>query len=141
MANRRRKAVAERAGSHLNPRTTHPVLGSARRGRSTHGVLDTSISLYQCGGEMENFLYRKEGLLSLDRAVWETVEKQAAYIEIVDHDTNSVYVITVAEAKAHGRYYDAGIGPRYGVPGHHWRRFSAEWQELPSPFRPKGVPA
>jgi len=115
-----RLPVKLRAGTHIDWRTTvRSIDGPAYNGgRNTtvHGYLDLRQRVYQSGGELKNFLYQKERLLSLALSVWLQVQDEAEWLELIDHELNRCYRIRTKLAAKAGRQYQAGIGPRWGVP-------------------------
>lgn len=86
----------------------------------THGVLDRRQRVYQSGGELKNFAYWKEDLLTLDAMVWGQIAHNCEWIELIDHELNRCYRIRTTTAIREGRRYDAGIGERWGVPRVFW---------------------
>lgn len=111
-----RKPVPERAGTPINHANAEKILGKAAKGKMVHGILDKDTGVYQCGGELKNFVYWKEQLVSIGKDVWDQIANRAKFIEIVDHKKNECYRTNIETAKKYGRIYNAGIGPRYGVP-------------------------
>ena len=85
-----------------------------------HGIISLRHRLYQTGGELRNFWFKKKDCLTVDKAVWETIMKYwltdtIDTMEFVDHDANKCYTIDIKTADAEGFFYDAGIGSRFGV--------------------------
>ncbi len=119
-----RLPVHERAGTPLDWRTGNviAVTGPMHKGPGTqvHGYLDQRQRVYQSGGELKNFMYWKERLLTLAYPVWQQIQEGAAWIELIDHELNQCYRIEARVARAHGHIYNAGIGPRWGVPREYW---------------------
>ena len=132
-----RLPVEERAGTVLDWRAHNciEVMGPTYRGgpEQVHGVLDRRQRVYQSGGELRNFLFWKEGLMSLAFGVWVQIQDQAEWIELIDHELNHCYRIRVAVAADKGHAYEAGIGLRWGVPRELWARSGAPEPERPVP--------
>jgi hypothetical protein len=125
-----RQEIRERAGTRLDHRFTEPVYGSGRRGRIQHGTLDRRQRVYQCGGELKNFVFWKARLVSFDLSVWQVIQDAAEWIEVIDHERNECYRVSIGLARLHGRVYDAGLGPRWGVPLDRFQRLAADGAEI-----------
>ncbi len=128
---RERSTIPERAGTRLDHRFTEAVYGTGRRGRTQHGSYDRRQRVYQCGGELSNFIYWRERLVSFDLEVWRAVWDRADRLEVIDHERNECYALDVEAAITAGRMYDAGLGPRFGVPLDLWTRLDAAGNRLP----------
>jgi hypothetical protein len=74
------------------------------------------LGLLQLGGERSRFLYRARAAVTLAAEVWDAVADRARWVEVVDHERNECWRVPASCVRAHGFRYDAGIGPRVGVP-------------------------
>lgn len=111
-----RHEIQHRAGTELNHRWTHRIEGHGRKGKRQHGLYDESQRVYQTGGELSNFVYWKRHLVSIADEAWKQVWQRADWIEVIDHERNECWRISTAKAVKHAIRYDAGIGPRVGIP-------------------------
>lgn len=111
-----RKAIKERAGTALDHRFTVPIYSSSTGTRKQHGTVDNSQHLYQCGGELGNFVFWKKRAVTLAADVWRQIEPAVNRLEFIDHDKNVCYWIDADIARAEGYLYNAGIGDRWGIP-------------------------
>lgn len=114
-----RPGIAGRAGTPLDHRWTHEIIGTARRKR-LHGLYDESQRLYQSGGEASNFLYWRRRYVSLDYNAWQQVYQKVDWIEMIDHEANECWRIAMKKAIKHAYKYNAGIGDRVGIPMELW---------------------
>lgn len=127
-----REEITYRAGTRLDHRWTHKIMGRGRRGPLVHGLYDESQRVFQTGGEMSAFVYWKHHLVTLSEDAWKKVKGIADWIEIVDHETNRCWRIAKVKFLNHAVRYDAGIGPRVGCAMDLWDVIDARgnyWQE------------
>ena len=115
-----REEVATRAGTQLDHHWTHRITGHGRKGRTQHGLYDERQRIYQTGGELSNFVYWKRKLVSINSDAWSQILMKADWIEIIDHERNECWRISMKKAIAHAVRYSAGIGPRVGIPMAKW---------------------
>lgn len=115
-----RQMVGDRAGTQLNHRWTSEIKGTGRRGTKVHGLYDQSQRIYQTGGELKNFIYWKKRLVTLAYDAWQQIYQKADWIEIIDHERNECWRIAMKKAVRAAVKYDAGLGPRIGVPMDDW---------------------
>ena len=111
-----REEVITRAGTQLNHRWTHRVEGRGRKGVTQHGLYDESQRVYQTGGELSNFVYWKRHWVTLAEDAWRQVYGKVDWIEVIDHERNECYRISMKKAVLNAVKYDAGIGTRVGIP-------------------------
>jgi hypothetical protein len=113
-----------RAGTVLDHRFTQEILAPLpRSGRIARaGYVDTRHRVYQGGGELKNFLFRQRKLISLQAEVWHLVRTHpdVDWIELIDNPKNRCFRISLEDAINNGVWYDAGIGPRWGIPFDRW---------------------
>lgn len=122
-----RAGIIHRAGTRLDHRWTHKVEGRARRGsHPVLGLYDESQRVFQTGGEMSAFIYWKLRIVSLPAETWEKIRGVADWIEIIDHERNECWRISMTKFLKHAVKYDAGIGPRVGVGTEHWTVITAK---------------
>ena len=112
----------DRAGTRLDHAYTEKIFGRAKKSRSLHGLLDTRQRVYQSGGEARNFIYRRKKLVSMEISVWEQVKDKADLIEFIDHDSNTCFSVPRQQALQYGYSYNAGLGDRWGIPLHLFKR-------------------
>lgn len=115
-----REEVLTRAGTQLDHRWTHRVESRGRKGVRTHGLYDERQRIYQTGGELSNFVFWKKHLVSLAKDAWSQVIDKVDWIEIIDHERNECWRISVQRARRYAVNYDAGLGPRIGIPMVKW---------------------
>jgi hypothetical protein len=115
-----REEVVWRAGTQLDHRWTHRIEGRGRRGRLQHGLYDESQKVYQTGGELSHFVFWKLHLASISDDAWRQVSQRADWIEIVDHERNECWRISMQKAMKYAVRYDGGIGERVGIPTAYW---------------------
>ncbi len=115
-----REEVRTRAGTQLDHRWTHRITGKGRRGTLQHGLLDERQRIYQTGGELRNFVYWKRKWISLAEDAWNQIRLKADWIEVIDHEKNECYRIAMKKAIRYAKSYDAGLGPRIGIPMEKW---------------------
>jgi len=115
-----RNEIQTRAGTVLDHRWTHRVEGRGRRGVRQHGLYDEKQRIYQTGGELSNFIYWKRHLVSIAYEAWSQVWQKVDWIEVIDHEKTECWRISMGKAKKHAVKYDAGIGPRIGIPMELW---------------------
>ena len=115
-----REEVRTRAGTQLDHRWTHRIEGRGRRGVTQHGLLDERQRIYQSGGELKNFVYWKRKWITLAADAWKQVQLKADWIEVIDHEKNECYRIAMKKAIRYAKTYDAGLGPRIGIPMEKW---------------------
>jgi hypothetical protein len=120
-----KRETSRRAGTVLDHRWTHPVM-STGKGRKQHGLYDESQRLYQTGGELDKFVFWKMKLVSISYDAWTQVVEKVDWIEIIDNLRNECWRIPMARARKHAVRYEAGLGPRIGIPIKHWDLFTAK---------------
>jgi len=113
-----RELIQTRAGTILDHRWTSEVKSKGRRGVRVHGLYDQKQRVYQTGGELSNFIYWKKHLVSISDEAWRQVWEKTDWLEVIDHEKNECWRIAMAKALKHAVRYDAGIGPRVGIPMH-----------------------
>jgi hypothetical protein len=94
-----RPAIKDRAGTHLKRSACEPIYGTGKSHRQI-GTLDNDQRVFQCGGEISNFLYKSRMLISLPWDVWEQVRLRCDWLEIVDHEENVCYRVHVSVGPA-----------------------------------------
>lgn len=109
------RPVSERAGTVLDHRFTTEVLVDRDGKKVKCGLIDSSKSLYQLGGEINNLVLWKDKLVGFGIEEWDAI-KGLEWIEVIDSTKNECWHTDMATAIKLGRTYDAGAGPRYGVP-------------------------
>lgn len=86
------------------------------------GYVDRRQRFFQTGGKIGQFVYRERVTFPGD--VWRELVSTWAdaidFLEYVDHEQHIVYRIAFADARASGAWYEAGLGPRWGVPEELW---------------------
>jgi hypothetical protein len=85
-----------------------------------HGLYDEKQRVYQTGGELSNFVFWKRKQVTLAYDAWRQIYQRADWIEVIDHERNEAWRISMAKALKYGVKYDAGIGPRIGIPMEFW---------------------
>lgn len=115
-----RHEVQQRAGTLLNHAWTHRIEGHGRKGRLQHGLYDESQRVYQTGGELSNFIYWKKRWVTIAYDAWRQVAGKTDWLEVIDHERNECWRISMKKAIKYGVKYDAGIGPRVGIPMDRW---------------------
>lgn len=115
-----RPEVVWRAGTKLDHKWTHQIVGGGRRGTLVHGLYDESQRIYQTGGELKHFIYWKHKLVTFNKEAWDQFWQRADWIEVIDHERNECWRIALAKAIKSAKVYDAGIGKRVGVPMNLW---------------------
>ena len=121
-----REAVQQRAGTTLNHSWTHKIMGSGRRGKLTHGLYDESQRIYQTGGELKNFIYWKKRYVTIAEDAWRQIFGKVDWIEVIDHERNECWRISMKKAERAAVKYDAGLGPRVGIPMDLWTVIKAD---------------
>lgn len=116
-----REAVKRRAGTRLkhDGHNCYQLEGTGKgKAKKVHGLIDNRQGVYQTGGELKNFVYWKDRLVSLDVTVWQHVRDHPTVkvLEFIDHERNECWVVSADVANAHGKEYNAGIGTRWGIP-------------------------
>lgn len=111
-----RHEIQQRAGTILDHRWTHRVESKGRKGIRQHGLYDERQRVYQTGGELSNFVYWKKHLVSIAEEAWRQVFQKVDWLEIIDHERNECWRISMQKAIKYAVKYDAGIGPRVGIP-------------------------
>lgn len=125
---RGRPAGARRAGTRIDHTAGNAIEIQCRQPLTglvaLAGWLDRRQRVFQSGGRLREFCFFKERLHSLPSDVWEELRTRWAdavdVIELVDYEAGRVYRVAFAVARAEGRWYQAGIGPRWGVPTELW---------------------
>lgn len=115
-----REEIVRRAGTLLDHRWTHKVIGQGRRGKIVHGLYDERQRVYQTGGEMSQFIFWKKKLVSLSLEAYRLGTGAADWIEIIDHERNECWRIATGKFRKHAVKYNAGIGDRIGCPMELW---------------------
>ena len=110
-----RKAISKRAGTKIDHKHVRKIFGWAKTGAKLHGLLDCRQRVYQGGGELHNFVYWKQRLVSLSLEVWEKIQT-AETIELIDHKNNECWRTSMDFARRTGTIYSAGVGQRWGIP-------------------------
>lgn len=121
-----REQLAGRAGTKLDHRWTHEIRGTGRRGSLVHGLYDESQRLYQTGGELSKFVYWKRRLVSISEDAWRQVYGKVDWLEVIDHERNECWRIAMKKAAQHAIRYNAGMGPRVGIPMDKWTVITAK---------------
>ena len=111
-----RHEVQRRAGTPLNHAWTHRIEGHGRKGRLQHGLYDESQRVYQTGGELSNFVYWKKRWVTIAADAWRQIYQKADWLEVIDHERNECWRISMKKAVKYAFRYDAGLGPRIGIP-------------------------
>ena len=111
-----RGEVNTRAGTQLDHRWTHRIEGKGRKGIRQHGLYDERQRIYQTGGELSNFVFWKRKLVSFAEDAWRQVNQKVDWFEIIDHERNECWRISGQKARKYAVPYDAGLGPRVGIP-------------------------
>jgi hypothetical protein len=119
------RETSRRAGTVIDHRWAHPIISTGKR-RTQHGLYDESQRLYQTGGELDKFVFWKMKLVSLSYDAWTQVVEKVDWIEIIDNVRNECWRIPMARARKHAVRYEAGIGPRVGIPIKHWSIYTAK---------------
>ena len=115
-----REEVSTRAGTQLDHRWTHRIEGKGRKGIRQHGLLDERQRIYQTGGELSNFIFWKRRLVSFAADAWRQFNQKVDWIEVIDHERNECWRISIQRAWKYAVKYDAGLGPRVGIPMAKW---------------------
>lgn len=115
-----REEVQTRAGTQLDHRWTHRVEARGRKGVRQHGLWDEKQRVYQTGGELSNFVYWKNHWVTISIEAWNQIFQKVDWIEIIDHERNECWRISMKKALAYGKRYNAGMGDRIGVPMERW---------------------
>lgn len=134
-----RLPIEKRVGTRVRPEYAVPVFGAAKFGTMRHGTILRNERVYQGGGELGNFMYHRERVISIGLDVWERIQRGVDVIEMIDHRANRCFRITMDDARQFGYVYDAGIGPRWGVPVDLWAVEQGERPPLPG--RPLDAPS
>jgi len=121
-----REETSARAGTVLNHKWCHDIYVMKGRSRRRHGLYDESQRIYQTGGEMSMFIYWKAKLVSIDYDVWLQIAGKVDWIEIIDHEKNECWRISMKKVMKTSTTYDAGIGKRLGVPMEYWHVIRAD---------------
>jgi hypothetical protein len=124
-----RPAIKDRAGTHLKRSACEPIYGTGKSHRQI-GTLDNDQRVFQCGGEISNFLYKSRMLISLPWDVWEQVRLRCDWLEIVDHEENVCYRVHVSVAIQFGTSYDNSLGKRFGLTVGRWACYDHNGQLL-----------
>lgn len=120
-----REEIVYRAGTRLDYRWTHKIEGRGRRGVTLHGLYDESQRIYQAGGEMSQFIFWKRKIVSLSIEPWRRISAIADWVEIVDHERNECWRISMKKFVKHAVKYNAGIGDRVGCDMDLWDRINS----------------
>jgi len=115
-----REEIQTRAGTVLDHRWTHRIESKGRKGIRQHGLYDEKQRIYQTGGELSNFVYWKKHLVSIADEAWRQVCTKVDWIEVIDHERNDCWRISMKKAMNNAVRYDAGIGTRVGIPMDLW---------------------
>lgn len=115
-----REEVQTRAGTQLDHRWTHRITGKGRKGVTQHGLLDERQRIYQTGGELSNFIYWKNRWVTFAEDAWRQFNQKVDWIEVIDHERNECWRIAIQKAWDSAVRYDAGLGPRVGIPMDRW---------------------
>jgi hypothetical protein len=115
-----RKDVKQRNGTKLDHKWTHAIEGQGRKGKRQHGLYDEKQRVYQTGGEISNFVYWKKRLVSMAKEAWDQIHLKVDWIEVIDHEKNECWRISGLKAHRYHQVYDAGLGPRVGIPMEKW---------------------
>jgi hypothetical protein len=121
-----REDVDTRAGTQLDHRWTHKIMGHGRRGALVHGLYDESQRIYQTGGELSRFVFWKRRLVTIAEDAWRQVYGKVDWLEVIDHERNECWRISMKRAEKAAVRYDAGLGPRVGIPMDQWSVISAD---------------
>lgn len=115
--------ASQRAGTGLsdNPALLYRLrYDDQRRGPTEHGTLDVAKRMYQTGGPVSDFHYRRQDLYTMPLGIWTQLRDQWSayidYIEFCDHEANRAYAAAWSDCVERGMQYSAGIGPRWGIP-------------------------
>lgn len=111
-----REEVVARAGTQLDYRWTHRVEGKGRKGIRQHGLYDERQRVYQTGGELSNFIYWKQHWVTIAEEAWRQIFNKVDWLEVIDHERNECWRVSMVKATKHAVRYDAGIGTRIGIP-------------------------
>lgn len=120
-----REEITYRAGTRLDHRWTHKIIGKGRRGQIVHGLFDESQRVYQTGGELSAFIFWKRHLVSISIDAWRRIGNVADWIEIIDHENNECWRISGVRFTKNAVRYEAGIGERIGCPMDLWTVITA----------------
>lgn len=115
-----REEVPLRAGTKLNHKWTHKIRGSGHRKSLVHGLYDESQRIYQSGGELSRFAFWKRRWITISEEAWRQIYQKVDWIEIIDHERNECWRIAMKKALKEAVPYDAGLGPRIGIPMEDW---------------------
>ena len=122
-----RMPIELRAGTHVDQHFAIPIFGTSKRGTMRHGTLLKNMRVYQCGGEIDNFVYWKEHAVTIAYDVWLQIRDGvvregrrygADVIEVVDHRRNRVWRVDMSVARERGRAYEDSqhsIGKRWAI--------------------------
>jgi hypothetical protein len=121
-----KREASRRAGTVIDHRWAHKIMGGRKARPNILGLYDESQRLYQTGGELERFVFWKMKLVSLPYEAWVQVVEKADWIEIIDHTRNECWRVPMARARKHAVRYEAGVGPRVGIPIKHWSIWTAK---------------
>ena len=121
-----REELETRAGTKLNHKWTHEIRGKGRRGSLVHGLYDESQRIYQTGGELSKFVYWKRRWVSISEDAWRQVYEKVDWLEVIDHERNECWRIAMKKAARAAVKYNAGMGPRIGIPMDEWTVITAE---------------
>lgn len=115
-----RHDVAWRAGTTLDHKWTHKVVGTGKQGSRVHGLYDERQRIYQTGGEISNFVYWKSRWITFARDAWDQVWQKTDWFEVIDHEKNVCWRISGQKARKNAKTYTNSIGPRIGIPMELW---------------------
>lgn len=119
-----RMPIELRAGTPVDQRYAIPIFGTSKRGKMRHGTILKNRRVYQCGGEIDNFVYWKLHAVTIALDVWVQVRDGVArdgvrygvdVVEVVDHRRNRVWRIDKDDMQRLGEMYEDGIGKRWAV--------------------------
>lgn len=106
---------------------------------TNQGYIDASQRVYQHGGQVYNFYYRKGHGISISMVAWLKIlaTPEVHLIEMVDSPKGggptSVWRTDVQRAAASGHDYYARGEERFCIPRSQWGVFDEDWDILPTP--------
>lgn len=119
--------VDQRAGTLLDHRFTRLVTGERDGKKISFGTLDSRQRIYQHGGDLSKLVYWKLRVAAFGPEEWRVIKVDADFIELIDHNTNKCYRITVEDAKTKGYVYEGKVGRRWGVPLDLFTVYDKDW--------------
>lgn len=123
--------IEDRAGTRLDHRFTRLVSGVRENNkRIDFGTIDTRQRIYQHGGDLSKLVYWKLKVAAFGPEEWRVIKVEADFIELIDHNTNKCYRISVADAKEKGYVYEGKVGRRWGVPLDLFTVYDKNWAVL-----------